>query len=237
MTTKLRPVSCGGCGAPIPLAVPSPRVTCRYCGAVTELPREYVEAADIRRREGEARRRAEPLWRRLSGGAPPWAKTLGLVLLVALPPVLSLVAWLIPPLRLGVAHITALVGLPAILPGAGVWLWALAVSATTARFTSALAAARSEEGNRPLCRSCGAPLEVEEGALCATCGYCGTDSLLEEIPVNALARQLGEAMSSLGEAAHRLRARRAILGLGTAAAVLLVAAASVLLWVALLHVA
>lgn len=234
---KLAPVSCSGCNAPLPLAVPAPSVACPYCGTANELPASYVEAAALRQREHEARRQAEPLWRKLGRGAPGWSAALALPLLVLLPPLATLCGLLLPGLDLGVAEVTALFTLPALLPGAGLWIWSSAVSATTLRFRAALAAsAPAREGGAPGCRNCGAPLEAAAGDLTATCGYCGADSLLEQIPVNDIARGLGQTLTSLGQATTALRRRRAILGLGTAGVALLVAGSSVLLWVTLLYV-
>jgi hypothetical protein len=157
------------------------------------------------------------------------------VLIVLLPPIVTLLAWLIPRLGLGAVEITALVSLPALLPGAALWVWASAVAGTTLRFRAALAARPGGSGGAPLCRTCGAPLAADPQALAATCGYCGSDSLLEQIPVSELAASLGEALTTLEQAARRLRTRRAMLGLGAAGLTLLVGGASVLLWIALLH--
>ncbi len=228
---RLAPVTCTSCAAPLPLAVPAPQVPCPHCGVANALPAEYVQAAELRRREAEARRQTEPLWRALATGAPTWSKPVALALIVLLPPLATLVAWLIPRLELGAVAITALVSLPSLLPGAALWIWASAVAGTTLRFRAALTA--RSEGNATCCRGCGAPLATEPGALAATCGYCGTDSLLEKIPVGELARSLGEAMTTLEEGARKLRARRATLGLGTFGLALVVGGSSFLLWLAL----
>jgi len=66
---RLSPVKCTSCAAPLPLSVPAPEVCCPHCGTGNPLPAAYVQAADLRRREGEARRRAEPIWRALSPAA------------------------------------------------------------------------------------------------------------------------------------------------------------------------
>lgn len=233
----LAPIRCTSCDAPLPLADPTPTLPCPYCGERNTLPPNYVEAAALHQREHEARERAEPLWRKVGRGAPGWSAGLALALVVFLPPLATLVGLLLPGLELGVAEATALFTLPALLPGAGLWIWSGAISATTMRFRAALAARAPEHEKRaPGCRTCGAPLGVRPGALTATCGYCGTDSLLERVPVGELARALGRTLTSLGDAVTALRRRRAILGLGTAGAALLVAGSSVLLWITLLYV-
>jgi LSD1 subclass zinc finger protein len=232
---RLSPVKCTGCAAPLPLAIPAPEVRCPHCSTANALPAAYVEAAALRKREAEARRQAEPLWRALEGGAPTWSRPAALALIVVLPPVATLVAWLIPRLELGAVAVTAAVSLPALLPGAALWVWASAVAGTTLRFKAALAA--RGDGSTPACRTCGAPLAPEPGALAATCGYCGSDSLLEKIPVSELARSLGEAVTTLEDAARKLRTRRATIGLGAFGLALLVGGSSILLWIALRHVA
>jgi len=233
----LAPIRCTSCDAPLPLADPTPTVPCPYCGERNTLPPRYVEAAALHQREHEARLRAEPLWRKVGRGAPSWSAGLALALVVFLPPLATLAGLLLPGLELGVAEVTALFTLPALLPGAGLWIWSSAVSGTTMRFRAALAARAPErDGGAPGCRNCGAPLESGADALTATCGYCGVDSLLEQIPVGELARGLGRTLTSLGQAVTALRRRRAILGLGTGGAALLVAGSSVLLWITLLYV-
>jgi LSD1 subclass zinc finger protein len=62
---RLSPVKCSSCAAPLPLVIPAPEVRCPHCGHPNPLPAEYVQAAELRRREGEARRQAEPIWRAL----------------------------------------------------------------------------------------------------------------------------------------------------------------------------
>jgi len=232
---KLAPIKCSGCSAPLPLGVPQPHVACPYCGDDNALPAEYVEAAQLRSQEADARRQVEPLWRKLAQGAPGWSGVLAILLVVLLPPLATLVGVLLA--QLGTAEVVAVISLPALLPGSGLWVWAGAVSATTLRFQASLAAHPSAEAEgAPLCRNCGAPLQPEPDALAATCGYCGADSLLQQIPVKSISRALGEALTTLEQATRRLRGRRAMLGLGAAGVALLIAGSSVLLCLAMLHV-
>jgi hypothetical protein len=124
----------------------------------------------------------------------------------------------------------AFVCLPLLLPGAAVFVWASAVNETTLEVRSALGAKAPErEGTPPGCRSCGAPLDAAPEALAATCLYCGTDSLLEVMPLGALAGRLRRTLDTLRDASLALRRRRRLLGFGTLACTLGIAAVSALL--------
>jgi len=232
---KLAPLHCDGCSAPLPLAVPQARVACPFCGHANALPEAYVQAAAMRQQEAAARRAAEPLWRRLARPRPRGALPLAVLLVILLPPLATLVGSLVLAGPLGQAAVVALFSFPALLPGAGLWVWAAAVGGTVMRFTAALAA-RPPKGkdSPPRCRDCGAPLALEQGALSATCGYCGADSLIEKIETTAVAAELKEALRTLAQANGKLRLRRAILGLGTSGVVVLLGGASALLWWAMM---
>ncbi|MEB2312362.1 MAG: hypothetical protein OZ921_00580 [Sorangiineae bacterium] len=232
---KLAPVFCTNCGATLPLSVPAPQVRCPYCGTMCSLPPDYVRAAELRLREQEARRPAEPLWRTLSASAPSWAIPTALAVTALLPPAATLVAWLMPALELGEVEVTAFVSLPALLPGAAFALWSFSVSSTTMRFTEALTARRRQDV--VTCRQCDAPLAPEPGALAATCGYCGADSLLEDLPAHALTASLAVAMSTLDEAVRKLRARRTMLALGAFGLALVIGGSIALLAIVLRQVA
>jgi hypothetical protein len=90
------------------------------------------------------------------------------------------------------------------------------VGATVVDVTLGLAAAPpARAGAPPSCRECGAPLAVEEGALAATCAYCGTDSLVADLPTTAESRARRRAAErTLAEAADALARRRRLLALG-----------------------
>lgn len=229
---SLRPLRCDACGNPAPL-VEQPVARCGACGGDVPVPADYLQAARLHQAAAAARAAAEPVFARLTRPSPASA-TAGLVLLAALPPVVTVAANLALPLE-PQAALFGLLTLPALLPGAGLWLWASAAAATALPFREALAAAAPErlEGP-PGCRSCGAPLTVEPGALAATCLYCGTDSLLEVLPLSDLSRALRASLTSLRDGARALRRRRVLLGLGVTGLLLLVGALSSALIVALL---
>ncbi|HBP18248.1 MAG TPA: hypothetical protein DEA08_10705 [Planctomycetes bacterium] len=226
--SALRPLRCPECGGGAPL-VEAPETACAYCGATVPIPADYVEAARLRGQERVARQQAEPLWRALADGAPAWVPLAALGAVALAPPAGALAVNLLSEWS-SQADVMAFVALPLLLPGAGVFFWASAVNATTLGFRAALGArAPKEEGQPPGCRSCGAPLEVEPGALFATCLYCETDSLLESMPLDRLAEGLRQTLSSLQDAVRALRRRRRLLAFGTFGFTLLIGTVSALL--------
>ena len=96
------------------------------------------------------------------------------------------------------------------------------------------ASAPAREGGPPSCRRCAAPLAVAPGAFSSTCGYCGADSVVSELPPVALSVQrYHSAIRTLKEAAAALERRRLFLALGVAGLAALVGGASALLGLAL----
>jgi hypothetical protein len=213
--TALAQLRCPGCGAAVPL-VPKARAACPFCGAAVDTPPAWLEAAEARAAEARARRAIEPRWRELTRPPPAWVRPAAMALVAVLPPAVTvaLVYALTPPP--GTAAAFALGALPGLLPGALAWLWAAAVGATVVDVTLGLAAAPpARAGAPPSCRECGAPLAVEEGALAATCAYCGTDSLVADLPTTAESRARRRAAErTLAEAADALARRRRLLALG-----------------------
>lgn len=228
----LRPLRCDACGSPAPLAE-RPAVRCPACGGEVPVPADYLEAARLRRADVEARRAAEPLFARLVRPRP-WVHGAGLALLAGLPPLVtaaSSLAWPFHP----PAALFGLLTVPALLPGAATCVWARVAAATARPFREALAATRPAGGQGPPgCRSCGAPLEAAPDALAATCLYCGTDSLLEALPLGELGAALRGSLTRLRDATGALRRRRAGLALGLAGATVVAAAVSAALVLAVL---
>jgi len=239
---SLAPIFCNGCGAPLPLAIPQPQVNCPYCSAVNALPQEYVAAAAMRQKESAARAAAEPLWQKLGEKPSEGAELAGGFAVIFLPPLATLLGYFLKRPDVDAATLTAVFTLPAIVPGAGLWLWAAAVKATTSGLRAQLAARplQGKGGNKGKdalgCRNCGATLSFSEGALSATCGYCGTDSLVQAVPKMQIKAKMQQALRGLDEAVELLRKRRTVLGLGVAGLSVLIAGACGLLWYALIAI-
>lgn len=224
----LVPLRCEACGGSPPLRE-QPELSCPHCGRSVAVPPDYLEAAKLRTKELAARAQAEPAWRAVAEGVPGWLPYAALGSVALVPPGAALAANLLREWR-SQGEVMAYVALPLLLPGAALFFWASAVNETTLGIRSALSAnAPREEGQLPGCRSCGAPLQVEEGALYASCLYCETDSLLEVMPLRPLSESLRETLKTLGDATSALRRRRRLLAFGVTGFTLLVAAVSALL--------
>ncbi|MCC6997974.1 MAG: hypothetical protein IT370_25395 [Deltaproteobacteria bacterium] len=220
MSARLELLTCPGCAAPVPLGA-GPTVACPSCAASVAIPEAYVRLAEATLRADQARRAAEPVWRALGGPPPAWARNLAMALVVLLPPLASvLVALLVTP-ALGAAEICAVATLPAVVPGAALWLWAASVGASVEGVRAALAAAPPARAGGPAtCRHCGAPLQLSAGALSVTCSYCQADNLAikaARAEATQASSRLGAALHSLADGSARLRMRRVMLGLGALA--------------------
>lgn len=100
------------------------------------------------------------------------------------------------------------------MPGALVWLWAEAVHGTVLRLRGDLRA-QGSPGGVLACRRCGGTLVVESGALSASCRYCGTDSLVTDLPpIAASVAARDAALTTLDDATRALRRRRVEIGAG-----------------------
>jgi len=232
---SLEPLRCAGCGSPAPLAA-RPSVACPACAREVAVPADYLAAARLHEAGVAARAAAESVFARLLRPAP-WTGPAGLALLALAPPAATLAANLLLPDR-APAALFGVATLPALLPGAALWTWSAAAGATARPYREALAAAPPPRGSSaPGCRSCGAPLDAAPGALSATCLYCGTDSLLERLPLGELGAALRGTLTDLRSAVGALRRRRLALALGLGAAALLVAALSAAVVLAVLATA
>ncbi len=223
------PLRCVGCGAPLPLRE-EPQLRCSHCAALTPVPRPYLEAVALQRQARAARAAIEPKARALAlGSQRGWQFAAG-ASLALLPPIGTAVGEL--GLGWNASATYALIVLPAILPGLSLWVWAATARRLHDEFRGGVAARPASSGAPPGCRECGAPLALgEPGApqgLSATCGYCGTESLLVDLPMERLRSQRRGAARSLAEATTSLARRRRSVALalvGGASALLLVSLA------------
>lgn len=219
----LEVLRCERCGAAVPLRVAS-SIACRHCQAEVAIPERWRAAAEAHAAAEVVRREVEPRWRALSAGVGVRVEVAAMTLLVVGPP---LATWWAQASAAPPAPIENLshVAFPALLPGALLWLWATTVNAAVLRVRR-LVRARAEGPQGDLaCRSCGAPLAPQPGALAATCLYCGTDSVVCDLPpaVDSEA-QRDQALRTLADAAQVLRRRRVNLALGISVLGLAVAA-------------
>lgn len=217
--SALAPLHCDHCAAPIPLVDASAQI-CPFCQHTLVTPPAYIEAVSLRRETVAARRAAEPQWQRLAAGSSPWWQIIGGAMMTLGPPILTAVGLSAEPAR-STAAVFALFTLPSLLPGGVVSVWGATADISRAGVERSLAARpASRAGAPPHCRECGAPLAVAKGELSCTCLYCGTDSLIRDIPLRALAAERSHAITSLSDAASAIRRRMwmvrlAILGITT----------------------
>lgn len=237
--SHLEPLGCTSCGAAVPLRN-LPEVPCVQCGKPVVVPEDYRRAASRAEEAAALRERVEPHWKRLV--RPParaWQFAAAATVL-GLPVCCSAVVALLSPVTLPAGVVVLGAAFPALAPGTGWWVWVLSTEVSAQGLASALAAAAPpSEGEPPGCRRCGAPLPVDSGALSATCGYCGADSLVEAPVRRRVASALGDRVATLQEAVDTLRRRRwvagfGVLALGVVLAGLWVAAAAALVLVAVL---
>jgi predicted RNA-binding Zn-ribbon protein involved in translation (DUF1610 family) len=224
----LKPLKCGNCGGSPPL-VAATSTPCPFCSVTVAIPDEYARAAQARASSDEARMKAEPIWRLLSGGIPKVFIYVGAILMVILPPVATGLGHLLPETPLASAQILAIFALPAILPGGLVFTLAGALRTIGRPYKIALGARPPEkEGFPPGCRTCGAGLKVTSHALSASCAYCGTDSIVEGISAKRERAALSGSLRSLGDAVRALRRRWAWTVLGILGAFALIGGLSAL---------
>jgi DNA-directed RNA polymerase subunit RPC12/RpoP len=220
---SLATLHCERCGAPVPLRVAA-ALECHHCKSPVAVPEQWRAAAEAHAADERVRREVEPRWQALSTGVGQRVEVAAMLLLLVLPPLATTLAqsqWSPPP---SPAENLGHVAFPALLPGALLWLWAATVNATVLRVRRALRA-REERPGELGCRSCGAPLAPDGDAPTATCLYCGTDSLVRDLPPAARsAAARDHSLRTLDEAVRVLRRRRVNLALGVTALGLGVAA-------------
>ena len=230
---SLKPIHCEDCGGAVPL-VAEALVECPYCASTVAIPSDYLKAAAARAGESAARKATEPLWEKLSRPVPKWLGTVGILAVVFLPPALTLLAHLLTFPPWSTLEILAKVAIPGLVPGATLWLWAAAAGATTLAFQQGMAAAPAKAGKGPpCCRQCGAPLCVEADALSASCAYCGTDSVVQSLPVKTMQTRWKKALRTLEQATVALKRRRVLLALGILGGALFIGSSTALLWLGL----
>lgn len=229
MTAALTPLRCPACDGPVPL-VDAATTPCASCGAVVTLPAAHVEALRAATAAAAARAAALPAWRAVATPRSPRLATAGVALVVVLPVIATVIATVLPSPPWARLEVLALAAVPAIGPGAALYLWVHAVNATVVRVADALVAAPPAAGtSAPSCRRCGAPLTLAPDAIAATCAYCGTDSLVDRPPLATLRSRLHDTLATLDQAVAALRGRRRALAAGGAAVVLALGAAAWLL--------
>jgi DNA-directed RNA polymerase subunit RPC12/RpoP len=213
--SAFEPLACSKCGAKVPLAL-AERIACVHCGADVEVPERWRAAAEAKAATDQVRRDVEPVWESLTHPPGPVFEACAAASVFLLPVVAT---WIVqsrvwpPPTPITTV---GLVAVPALLPGALAWLWAATMGATVLRLRDALRARGSVDGELG-CRNCGASLAPEPGALAATCSYCGTDSLVRDLPPTRVsAADRDSALQTLASAALALRRRRTNVALGVA---------------------
>lgn len=221
---SLATLHCERCGAAVPLRA-ADTIACRHCNAPVTIPEQWRLAAEAHAAAERVRREVEPRWQALTTGVDRRVEIAAMLLLAVLPPLSTWLAqsqWLPPPTP---AENLGHIAFPALLPGALLWLWTTTVNAAVLRVRRALGARQEDTSGELGCRNCGAPLAPESDAPTATCLYCGTDSVVRDLPLAAhsvAARDL--ALRTLDEAVRVVRRRRVNLALGIAALGLGVAA-------------
>lgn len=222
---ELEPLRCGSCGAAVPLRA-GDHVTCPYCRATVPVPGRYRRILAERAREEGVRRELEE---RFGAAARPphrWFDVTAVAMVVVLPVVVAVVWMALARHAVDTVTLFSYGVVPAMLPGAGLWLWSAAVHATIVRFNQALAMGPPErEGGPGVCRECGAPLAVTPDAISVHCLYCDTDNLVVDVSAakKRLDSKLGRELRTLDQAAKALRLRRRLLVAGAAVAVMLFA--------------
>lgn len=230
---SVRTLSCQGCGA---VVTPSGAETlkCSRCGASVAVPHDYRAAREAELSVAARREEAARLFKRL--GRPPglllrlWGKASGWAIFLLWPVALTVEAlfmskWLdrvgwyfhsnlnetLRPSEFW-ALLAAMMYVTLAVP--------LVVGIYGKRRTNARrmiqAALSAKPPARPdglsRCRSCGAALKVEPGALGATCGYCEADNLVA-VPeswvseVRGRAKSLGKSIEGAVAEDRKTRAR------------------------------
>lgn len=211
----MKPLSCERCGGPVPLSTSESRA-CPWCAAPVALDEAYAAQRERLALQARLRREAEPQWAALSRAPPQGVANVSLAALLLAP---SIVGMLGASMELAAPKVIGFGILPATLPGAAGWLWAAAIELTVRGARRGVAARRIRD-DRPGCRGCGAPLELEPGALAASCGYCGTDSVVLDLAEGEAA--VSSAAAELRSVTAALRRRRSLVVVGLASVALLI---------------
>ncbi|HVY48279.1 MAG TPA: hypothetical protein VHB21_20470, partial [Minicystis sp.] len=206
-TTKLEPLLCPGCGAPVPLE-DADALRCPFCGANVPVPASYRALVAGRRLAEADRARLRAAYAAL--GAPPglllrfWARSARATLWIVR-------WWTLVPLFVAAEFFVSF-PLPRLFARAaprwgfclvdvlGPTLYMLACTLTFValvllpqillRYRGRVASCRgalaanmaarppATPGGPATCNECGAPLGVAAGELGVRCAYCGTDNLV-----------------------------------------------------------
>jgi DNA-directed RNA polymerase subunit RPC12/RpoP len=215
MTPDLEVLQCNRCRGAVAL-VDAPSVSCNHCDARVEIPEAHAAALRATREGHEARIKAS---QRLEALGTPGRGGGGLIVaylaMLILPSLSVYFAAQSAALSLSKLELNVYAGLPALFPGVGVFLWSIIASSTSRRFCDALTAAPALTRKDELsCRRCAAPLAAPEAGHLVRCPYCLSDNLLRDTRVDALVENLRDSLSTLEQATHLLRVRKALWGLG-----------------------
>lgn len=220
------PLRCHHCGAAVPL-LHGNAFACPYCRAKLDVPAPYRELFRVHAQETHARHELETNFQTVSAPPARWIDRVALALVLFAPSIVVAVTVAFSHHARNVIDLFVFAIIPAMLPGAAIWIWSASVHATLVRFRYALAALPPESDGGPLhCRLCGAPLELAANAISARCAYCGTDSLIEHVTeaVRAFTTVLCDELRTLDQAIVALRIRKRVLVAGAAVAIILFAA-------------
>ncbi|HEY4122616.1 MAG TPA: hypothetical protein VGM56_32350 [Byssovorax sp.] len=197
----LERLTCGACGAPVPLA-DAAVVRCPHCAAPVEIPEAHRRAFTLERKDSASRAEAHMLYAEL--GVPPgrllracavafngWWLVLGggFVMMCASLFVVDFTFFMLgdafhenvvetmPQRDQRALQFPPAIALAAV--GAALGVYGRRRARSRQRLQAALAARPPEiTGGPATCRACGAPLTVPDGALGVRCVYCGSDNLV-----------------------------------------------------------
>ncbi len=213
MTPDLEVLQCKRCRAPVAL-VDAPTVRCSHCDAEVQIPTAHAEALRATREGHEARIKASD---RLEALGAPGTQGGGLIVaylaMLILPSVSVYFGAQSLVLSLSKLELNVYAGIPALFPGVGLFLWSTVANSTSRRFVNALTAAPAlTEKDDLSCRRCAAPLAAPDTGHLVRCPYCLSDNLLRDVRLDALVANLSSSLSTLEQAIHLLRVRKALWG-------------------------
>ncbi|HVY47541.1 MAG TPA: hypothetical protein VHB21_16745 [Minicystis sp.] len=216
---ELERLTCGNCGASVPLA-DADAVPCPHCGGAVAMPVAYRRAFLIERKDAATRAEARRLYAEL--GTPPgrWLRFLsiafngwwllfggGFVMMCASLFVVDFAFFMIgdachenvvevmPVREQRALQFPPAIALAAV--GAALGVYGRRHARSRRRLQAALAAKPPGRAGGPaICRTCGGPLAVEAGALGVRCVYCGSDNLVA-LPPSWIAK-VGADVATIG---------------------------------------
>jgi len=208
----LAPLLCVNCNAPL-VAVDTPEVVCRYCGATNVITQVYREELRLTRDLDSATREAAEQWLRLAhikvprwwlicATIAPFVLMTGSLMILLIAALLQMVSGQALPGLLWVW----LIVIPAQLLAAHVAMKNVLVSGATNVGAAFAAGPPPAAGKPPNCRQCGAPLSVRPDDIVVRCIYCEAESIvrLDKSAMETLRTRVASAQSSLAQAMSAL---------------------------------